>query len=115
MLPRNSCRQVIATDASEAQLQHAKQAPNVRYFPSDAHTIDLPNGSADLVTVASALHWLDHPRFYREVRRVLKPHGCFAAWAIPLVRVSSCWQRQLTEGPLHHRQQQWHGLFDQSA
>lgn len=42
----------------------------------------------DLVTAASALHWFDLPAFYREVRRVLKPHGCLAAWAIPLVRTA---------------------------
>jgi hypothetical protein len=42
------------------------------------------------VTAASALHWFDLPRFYKEVRRVLKPHGCLAAWAIPLV--SNCSQ-----------------------
>eukprot|EP00882_Tetradesmus_deserticola_P014525 GHRQ01015448.1.p1 GENE.GHRQ01015448.1~~GHRQ01015448.1.p1 ORF type:complete len:208 (+),score=10.79 GHRQ01015448.1:470-1093(+) len=29
-------------------------------------------------------------RFYRETRRVLKPHGVVAAWAIPLVR-TVCW------------------------
>jgi hypothetical protein len=32
------------------------------------------------VTVAQALHWFDHARFYAEVRRVLKPGGLVAAW-----------------------------------
>ena len=32
------------------------------------------------MTVASAFHWLDFPRFYDEVRRVAKPNGILAAW-----------------------------------
>lgn len=88
-----SCRphlylQVLATDGSKEQLAHATPAPNVTYEQSDAHSIPLPDGSADLITVASALHWFELPRFYRECRRALKPHGCLAAWAIPLVRLA---------------------------
>lgn len=80
---------MLATDANEQQLRHAKPAPrgNVRYQCSDAHTISLPDGAADLVVAASALHWFDTRRFFAEARRVLNPaHGCLAAWAIPLVR-----------------------------
>ncbi|KAF6264472.1 S-adenosyl-L-methionine-dependent methyltransferase [Scenedesmus sp. NREL 46B-D3] len=77
-------QQVVATDGNVEQLRHAKLAPNVTYKISDAHSIQLPNGCADLITAASALHWFEHDRFYRETRRVLKPHGVVAAWAIPL-------------------------------
>uniref|UniRef100_A0A383WJ69 Methyltransferase type 11 domain-containing protein n=1 Tax=Tetradesmus obliquus TaxID=3088 RepID=A0A383WJ69_TETOB len=77
-------KQVIATDGNEEQLRHAKPAANVTYKFSDAHSIQLQNGCADLITAASALHWFEHDRFYRETRRVLKPHGVLAAWAIPL-------------------------------
>jgi ubiquinone/menaquinone biosynthesis C-methylase UbiE len=90
------CLQVLATDGNEQQLQHATQAPNVTYQHGDAHSIPLQDSSVDLVTAASALHWFDLPRFYREVRRVLKPHGCLAAWAIPLV--SSCLQASVCSG-----------------
>lgn len=82
-------QQVVATDGNEEQLKHAKAAQNVIYRYSDAHSIDLPDSCADLVTAASALHWFELSRFYKECRRVLKPHGCLAAWAIPLVRLSS--------------------------
>jgi ubiquinone/menaquinone biosynthesis C-methylase UbiE len=82
------CCQVLATDGNEQQLQHAAPAPNVTYQQGDAHSIPLQGCSVDLVTAASALHWFDLPAFYREVRRVLKPHGCMAAWAIPLVRTA---------------------------
>lgn len=91
--------QVIAADSNEEQLRHAKPAQNVTYRHSDAHSMDLPDNCADLVTVASALHWLELPRFYRECRRVLKPHGCLAAWAIPLVRRTyTCEQRHAGTG-----------------
>ena len=27
-----------------------------------------------------AAHWFEMPKVYRELRRVLKPNGCFAFW-----------------------------------
>jgi SAM-dependent methyltransferase len=42
-----------------------------------------------LITVAQALHWFDATRFYREVRRVLRPAGVLAAWGYGLTRVTS--------------------------
>ena len=33
-----------------------------------------------MVTVAQALHWVDLPEFYAEVRRVLRPGGLLAVW-----------------------------------
>ena len=38
-----------------------------------------------MVTVAQALHWFCHERFFAEVRRVLKPGGLFAAWTYTLL------------------------------
>lgn len=40
----------------------------------------LPHAAFDLVSVAQALHWLDGPRFFAEVRRVLKPRGVLAVY-----------------------------------
>jgi len=76
---------VIAQDGSAQQLQHANRQPsNIEYQQADAHCTGLPDHCADLVTVAQALHWFELPRFYREVRRILKPAGCFAAWTYGL-------------------------------
>lgn len=72
---------VIATDASAEQIAHAAPSANVEYRVAPAEASGLPNAQADLVTVAQALHWLDHARFYEEVRRVLVPGGVFAAWS----------------------------------
>jgi SAM-dependent methyltransferase len=75
---------VIATDASEAQLVHAVAHPRVEYALACAEDCGLEGGTADLVTVAQALHWLDLERFYAEVRRVARPGAVFAAWTYSL-------------------------------
>jgi ubiquinone/menaquinone biosynthesis C-methylase UbiE len=71
---------VFASDPSATQITAATKHPKVRYAVEPAEQCSLPDRSADLVTVAQALHWFDHPRFYAEVRRVLKPGGVIAAW-----------------------------------
>lgn len=71
---------VVATDASEKQIAAAEPHPKVEYRVAPAEAAPLPDGSVDLVTVAQALHWFDHPRFYAEVRRVARPGAVLAAW-----------------------------------
>jgi len=71
---------VVATDASAAQLAHARPHPRVEYHVALADASGLAAGSADLVTVAQALHWLDLDAFYAEARRVLAPGGALAVW-----------------------------------
>ena len=71
---------VLGTDISAAQLASAPALANVEYRVTPAEASGLPDRSTDLVTVAQALHWFDLPKFYAEVRRVLKPQGVIAAW-----------------------------------
>lgn len=73
-------QQVIATDASAAQLQQAASHPRIEYRHAPAEASGLASASVDVVTVAQALHWFDVEAFYREVRRVLKPGGLIAVW-----------------------------------
>ena len=40
----------------------------------------MDSSSADLITCATAWHWLDPELFYREAKRVLKPKGCLALY-----------------------------------
>jgi SAM-dependent methyltransferase len=54
------------------------------YVVASAHQAPLATGTADLVTVAQALHWFIGEPFYAEVRRVLRPGGVFAAWTYGL-------------------------------
>jgi SAM-dependent methyltransferase len=79
---------VFATDPSAEQITNAEPHPKVQYAVAPAEACPLADGSADLVTVAQAIHWFDFDRFYSEVRRVLKPHGVMAAWGYAFQRVN---------------------------
>jgi SAM-dependent methyltransferase len=73
--------EVVASDASAAQLEAASPHPRVHYRLAAAESSSLKADSIDLVTVAQALHWLDRPRFFAEVARVLRPGGVLAVWS----------------------------------
>jgi len=79
---------VVATDASPEQIGNAAPHPRVGYSVAREDGSGLPDASVSLVTVAQALHWLDRPRLYAEVDRVLRPGGVFAAWCYVLLRIS---------------------------
>lgn len=78
---------VLATDASSQQLRSAPSHARVRYVAALAEAPPLPDRWAGVVTVAQALHWLDLPRFYGEVRRVLRPGGLLVVWTYATQRV----------------------------
>jgi SAM-dependent methyltransferase len=80
---------VLATDASAAQLASAEPCPGVEFRAAEATDSGLDHRSCDLVTVAQAAHWLDLPRFYGEVRRVLKPGGVIAIWGYVLLETGN--------------------------
>jgi SAM-dependent methyltransferase len=104
-------KKVNATDASREQLAHAVKHERVEYRAEPAEKVSLDSNSADLVTVAVAVHWFDLPGFYKEVRRVLKPQGVIAVWTyqfpivteeiVEIVRVyyrdvlACCWPEQI--------------------
>src|SRR4051812_5584893 len=79
---------VFATDASARQLAQARAHERVRYGVALAERSPLPDRSVDLVTVSQALHWLKHPSFYAEVRRVAKPGCVIACWCYSEMQVA---------------------------
>ena len=81
-------RSIVASDASPRQLALAPRQEKISYVIALAHRTPLADGSADLVTVASACHWLDLPRFYAEVRRVARPGGIIACWGYKVPSVT---------------------------
>ena len=89
---------VTATDASAAQLAQAPRHPGITYRAGLAHESGLPDASVDLVTVAQALHWIDLPRFYDEVGRVLVADGVLAVWCYGLQRLDD----EAVDVPLAH-------------
>ena len=81
-------RSIVALDASPEQLALASTHERIIYVLSLADRTPLPDASVDLVTVASAFHWLDFPRFYDEVRRVARPNAILAVWGYKLPSVN---------------------------
>lgn len=75
---------VVATDASAAQLAHARPHPRIGYAVALAEASPLAAASADVVTAAQALHWFDRDAFFAEVDRVLRPGGLLAVWTYGL-------------------------------
>ncbi|MDH5804378.1 MAG: class I SAM-dependent methyltransferase [Gemmatimonadota bacterium] len=71
---------VVATDPSEAQLNHAVLCDRVHYECCSEGECGLKDGSVDLVTAAQAFHWFDADVFFKEAKRVLKPAGAIAIW-----------------------------------
>ena len=80
---------VVASDASKEQVASAAGLPaNIELRVAPAEASGLPNQSADLVTVAQALHWFDFEKFFSEVHRVLVPGGVLAVWSYGLTRIT---------------------------
>ena len=75
---------VLATDASNEQIQQAQKGTNIEYQIMAAENPDIEDSSVDLVTVAQAIHWFDIDKFFSTTKRVLKPQGILAVWSYGL-------------------------------
>jgi SAM-dependent methyltransferase len=71
---------VVATDASEEQLENAFSHDRIDYRAERAEETTIKGESVDLITVGTAVHWFDFAPFYEEVRRVSKPGAVLAVW-----------------------------------
>ncbi|MEE9448106.1 MAG: class I SAM-dependent methyltransferase [Arenicellales bacterium] len=78
---------VIATDASQAQIDQAVQCSGVQYHVATAEQSHIQSNSIDLITVAQAFHWFDQGAFSTEASRVLKRHGLIAVWTYNLLSI----------------------------
>ncbi|KAK7475669.1 hypothetical protein BaRGS_00033095 [Batillaria attramentaria] len=78
---------VIGVDVSESQIAKAPtDIPNLCFRVGPAEDLSfLEDASADLVTVAQAMHWMDVGKLYPEVQRVLRPGGSFVSFGYGLV------------------------------
>jgi SAM-dependent methyltransferase len=71
---------VIATDASAEQIRHARPDPRIDYRVATAESSGLTDHSADLVTVAAAVHWFEPSAFASELARVARAGAVLAVW-----------------------------------
>jgi ubiquinone/menaquinone biosynthesis C-methylase UbiE len=74
-------QRVIATDASAAQIAAAMIHPRIEYHVARAEESQLGARTADLITVAQAVHWFELPAFYREVEHVARRDAVLAVWS----------------------------------
>jgi ubiquinone/menaquinone biosynthesis C-methylase UbiE len=54
--------------------------PNISYRAGFSTQIDLPDDSADIVTISQAFHWMEPAPTLAEMARILRPGGVFAAY-----------------------------------
>lgn len=79
---------VVATDASEEQIESRLEHPSVEYRVEPAEETSIEDRSVDLTTASVAVHWFDLDRFYAEVKRVSKPGAVLAVWTYFFFSVS---------------------------
>ena len=79
--------QIVATDLSANQLQHAPYFENVSYQVQTAEQARFPAQCFDFISVAQAIHWFDFDAFYAQVKRTLKPNGVFAVLGYGLIQI----------------------------
>jgi len=88
VVERGGVREVVGVDPSQPMLEvfaehlaaHPEIAPDLRATTAE-HT-GVPDGWADLVVCAMALHWMpDRPAAIREMARALRPGGVLAILA----------------------------------
>ncbi|OWF42930.1 Methyltransferase [Mizuhopecten yessoensis] len=79
----NMCKHVIGVDISREQISEAKRAvSNADFRVGRAEDMGfLGDGTADLMTVGTAIHWLYTPSLWREATRVLCPGGVLAVYS----------------------------------
>ena len=93
--------EVIATDASAAQIEHALHRKGVKYSVARAEDSGIPVASVDLISVAQALHWFDLPAFAAEANRVLKANGILAAWTYGVLTFGAGLDENQRAQPVH--------------
>ena len=75
---------VHATDVSSEQISAAKPHPKISYQAAPAQNSGLADGTADAITVATAVHWFADEDFWNEVSRVGTQGALFCAWTYQL-------------------------------
>ena len=79
---------VIALDASAAQVGEAEPHARISYRVGTAETLDVPDGSADLICALQAAHWFDLEAFYAKANRALRPGGALALVGYGLLAIT---------------------------
>jgi SAM-dependent methyltransferase len=82
MLAARGLHSVVAVEPNDemrAQGIETSRDINIVWRTGSAEATGLPDSSADLVTMASSLHWADFDKTCDEFHRILRPGGVFVA------------------------------------
>lgn len=84
-------------DMRRALTARFADAPRVAVVDGLAEALPPPDGSAAVLTAATAFHWFDAPRFFAEAARVLAPGGVLALLrnrrvAQPVIAAFDAWR-----------------------
>ncbi len=82
MLAARGLRSVVAVEPNDdmrGQGIETSRGTGIVWRKGSAEATGLPDGSADLVSMASSLHWADFDKACEEFDRILRPGGIFAA------------------------------------
>jgi len=75
---------IIGVEPSEDMIAQAidgaKRVPNVEFVRAFSDNTGLESGMTDIVTCSQSFHWMEPVSTLREVNRLLKPGGVFAAY-----------------------------------
>ena len=75
--------EVVGVEPNAAMCTWAEantEAPNIRYVQAPAERTGLADASADLITAAQSLQWMDPGPTFAEAGRILRPGGVFCAY-----------------------------------
>ena len=121
MLAARGLRSVVAVEPNDdmrGQGIETSRGTDIVWRKGSAEATGLPDGSADLVSMASSFHWADFDKACDEFHRILRPGGVFVALWNPrfieanplLVEIEAQIARlkpdirRVSSGPLrHHR------------
>ena len=79
-------RKLVQLDSAEALLQRdadidmegSHRCETYRLPANEEDKLPFPDGTFDLVMSSASIHWVNRlPQLFQEIRRVLKPDGCF--------------------------------------
>jgi SAM-dependent methyltransferase len=82
MLAARGLHSIVAVEPNDdmrGQGIESSRGAGIVWRTGSAEATGLPGGSADLVTMASSLHWADFNKACDEFYRILRPGGVFAA------------------------------------
>jgi SAM-dependent methyltransferase len=91
----DAAAQVIGIEPNTDMRKHAMSVPtkgNVEYRAGTSERTGLPDHAADVVTCSQSLHWMEPELTFREVARILRPGGVFAAFDYDYPPLTGVWQ-----------------------